>query len=103
MANSPRNPALRVLPVARFPDIVPPQVSVQAFYPGANAEIVAETVGVRLSDLFLTTLQSNLGALYVNDFNLFGLASKTRGRARIQLASTQPLGTDASWPLHTHH
>ena len=31
----------------------------------------AETLGVRLSDLFLT-LQSNLGALYVNDFNLFG-------------------------------
>jgi hydrophobe/amphiphile efflux-1 (HAE1) family protein len=31
----------------------------------------AEALGVRLSDLFLT-LQSNLGALYVNDFNLFG-------------------------------
>jgi multidrug efflux pump subunit AcrB len=31
----------------------------------------AETLGVRLSDLFLT-LQANLGSLYVNDFNLFG-------------------------------
>jgi hydrophobe/amphiphile efflux-1 (HAE1) family protein len=36
--------AIRVLPVAQFPDIVPPQVSVQAFYPGASSEIVAETV-----------------------------------------------------------
>ena len=36
--------AIRVLPVAQFPDIVPPQVSVQAFYPGASAEILAETV-----------------------------------------------------------
>jgi hydrophobe/amphiphile efflux-1 (HAE1) family protein len=31
----------------------------------------AETLGVRLSDLFVT-LQANLGSLYVNDFNLFG-------------------------------
>lgn len=28
--------AIKVLPVAQFPDIVPPQVSVQAFYPGAH-------------------------------------------------------------------
>jgi HAE1 family hydrophobic/amphiphilic exporter-1/multidrug efflux pump len=31
----------------------------------------AETLGVRVSDLF-TTLQANLGSFYVNDFNLFG-------------------------------
>ena len=35
--------AIKVLPVAQFPDIVPPQVSVQAFYPGANAGVLAET------------------------------------------------------------
>ncbi len=33
--------ALRVLPVAQYPDILPPEVEVQAFYPGANAETVA--------------------------------------------------------------
>ena len=32
------------LPVAQFPDIVPPTVSVKAVYPGANASVVAETV-----------------------------------------------------------
>ena len=36
--------ALTVLPVAQFPDIVPPQVSVTAVYPGAGAEVVEATV-----------------------------------------------------------
>ena len=36
--------ALRAIPVAQFPDIVPPQVSVSAAYPGANAETVEATV-----------------------------------------------------------
>ena len=36
--------ALTRLPVAQFPDIVPPQVSVTASYPGAGAEVVEATV-----------------------------------------------------------
>ena len=32
------------LPVAKFPEIAPPTVQVTAFYPGANAKVVAETV-----------------------------------------------------------
>ncbi len=32
------------LPVAKFPEITPPTVQVTAFYPGANAEVIAETV-----------------------------------------------------------
>jgi hydrophobe/amphiphile efflux-1 (HAE1) family protein len=32
------------LPVAKFPEITPPTVSVTAVYPGANASVVAETV-----------------------------------------------------------
>ena len=32
------------LPVAQFPDVVPPTVEVKATYPGANASVVAETV-----------------------------------------------------------
>jgi hydrophobe/amphiphile efflux-1 (HAE1) family protein len=34
----------RGLPVAKFPEISPPTVQVTAFYPGANAQVVAETV-----------------------------------------------------------
>ena len=36
--------ALLRIPVAQFPDIVPPQVSVQAVYPGASAAVVEATV-----------------------------------------------------------
>src|SRR5215210_2246768 len=36
--------ALLRIPVAQFPDIVPPQVSVQAAYPGASAAVVEATV-----------------------------------------------------------
>lgn len=34
------------LPVAQYPDITPPTVMVRATYPGADAQTVAETVGV---------------------------------------------------------
>ena len=34
------------LPVAQYPDITPPTVQVNAVYPGANAETVAQTVGI---------------------------------------------------------
>ena len=32
------------LPIAQFPEITPPTVEVKATYPGANAQVVAETV-----------------------------------------------------------
>lgn len=37
--------ALVSLPVAQYPEIVPPTVNVSASYPGANAQTVAETIG----------------------------------------------------------
>src|SRR5256884_169439 len=36
--------ALRGLPIAQYPDITPPTVEVSAIYPGANAQVVADTV-----------------------------------------------------------
>ncbi|MBB96915.1 MAG: hydrophobe/amphiphile efflux-1 family RND transporter [Rhodobacteraceae bacterium] len=36
--------SLMALPIAQFPDIVPPQVQVTANYPGAGAEVVESTV-----------------------------------------------------------
>jgi multidrug efflux pump len=36
--------SLRALPVAQYPDITPPTVEVSASYPGANAQVVADTV-----------------------------------------------------------
>src|SRR5207245_5541382 len=36
--------ALRGLPIAQYPEITPPTVEVSAVYPGANAQVVADTV-----------------------------------------------------------
>jgi hydrophobe/amphiphile efflux-1 (HAE1) family protein len=36
--------SLLAMPIAQYPDIVPPQVSVTTFYPGANASVVDATV-----------------------------------------------------------
>src|SRR5262245_22746514 len=33
-----------LLPVAQLPDVTPPQVVVSAIYPGASAQVVADTV-----------------------------------------------------------
>jgi hydrophobe/amphiphile efflux-1 (HAE1) family protein len=36
--------ALRILPIAEYPEIAPPTVNVRANYPGASAQVIAETV-----------------------------------------------------------
>ena len=36
--------AVVVLPIAQYPEITPPTVEVSAYYPGANAQVVADTV-----------------------------------------------------------
>ena len=36
--------ALFTLPIAQYPDITPPTVEVSAVYPGANSQVVADTV-----------------------------------------------------------
>ena len=42
--------AFFMLPVSQFPDITPPQVVVSANYPGASAEVVADTVTTPLEE-----------------------------------------------------
>src|SRR5271155_2641959 len=39
-----------LLPVSQFPDITPPQVVVSANYPGASAQVVADTVTTPLEE-----------------------------------------------------
>ena len=36
--------AMKALPIAQYPDLVPPTVNVSAYYPGASAETIAATV-----------------------------------------------------------
>jgi HAE1 family hydrophobic/amphiphilic exporter-1/multidrug efflux pump len=40
--------SLRILPVEQYPDVVPPQVVVTALYPGASADVMAESVAAPL-------------------------------------------------------
>ena len=42
--------ALRVLPIAEYPEVVPPSVVVRAQYPGANPKVIAETVATPLEE-----------------------------------------------------
>ena len=42
--------AYRIIPVTQYPDIGPPTVSVSASYPGATAEVVANTVAAPLEE-----------------------------------------------------
>src|SRR5262245_65566723 len=39
---------LYILPVAQYPEVVPPTIQVTSRYPGASAEVVAATIGVPL-------------------------------------------------------
>jgi hydrophobe/amphiphile efflux-1 (HAE1) family protein len=40
--------ALMAIPVAQYPQITPPEITVSAFYPGASAEVLAQTVAAPL-------------------------------------------------------
>ncbi len=42
--------AMRVLPVAQYPEIAPPVVSVRAVYPGASAQVLEQTVAAPLEN-----------------------------------------------------
>ena len=42
--------ALIVLPVAQYPDITPPQIIVEASYPGASAQTLVETVAIPIEN-----------------------------------------------------
>ena len=74
--------ALSVLPVAQYPDILPPQVEVLAFYPGANAETVAQTVAAPLDQ----AINGVDGMLY--------LRSASAGNGALSVTVTFTIGTD---------
>src|SRR5687767_9448614 len=42
--------AMRTLPIAQYPEIAPPVVTVAAIYPGASAETLAETVAAPIEN-----------------------------------------------------
>jgi HAE1 family hydrophobic/amphiphilic exporter-1/multidrug efflux pump len=65
--------AFRALPVAMYPDVTPPQVTVSTVYPGASADVIAATVAAPLEQalngvenmLYMRSASSSSGALTI--------------------------------------
>ena len=66
--------AQRSLPVAEYPDIAPPTVNISTYYPGASAEVIAETVATPLEQkvngvddmLYMTSQSTGDGKLSID-------------------------------------
>jgi HAE1 family hydrophobic/amphiphilic exporter-1/multidrug efflux pump len=65
--------SMRVLPVAQYPEIAPPVVTVRAVYPGASAEVVEQTVAAPLENqitgvenmLYMSSTSSSAGVVEI--------------------------------------
>ncbi len=66
--------AMRTLPIAQYPEIAPPVVTVRAVYPGASAEVIEQTVAAPLENqingvedmLFMSSNSSSNGVVEIN-------------------------------------
>ena len=74
--------SLGSLPVAQFPEITPPTVEVKAVYPGANAQVLAETVAAPIE-------QEVIGVE-----NMIYMSSVSAGDGSYTLTVTFEVGTD---------
>ena len=70
------------LPVAKFPEVSPPTIQVSAVYPGANAQVIAETVA--------TTIEQEVNGVE----NMLYMSSNSADDGSYTLQITFALGTD---------
>jgi multidrug efflux pump len=67
--------AMRTLPIAQYPEIAPPVVTVRAVYPGASAEVLEQTVATPLENQIngvedMLYMSSNSGSNGVAEINI---------------------------------
>jgi multidrug efflux pump len=74
--------ALAVLPVAQYPEVVPPTVQVTTSYPGASAQTVARTVA--------TPLEQQINGVE----NMLYISSQSTGDGNLTITVTFRIGTD---------
>ena len=79
--------AIYILPVAQYPQIVPPTIQVATRYPGASAQVVAETIGVPIEQ----AVNGVEGAIYMSS------ASSSDGAYRLTI--TFDVGTNLNASL----
>ena len=79
--------AVAFLPVAQYPNIVPPTIQVQANYPGASAETVARTVA--------TPLEQAINGVEGMDY----ISSQSTGNGQLTVTVIFKIGTDPNVDL----
>jgi len=75
--------SIRELPVAQYPDLIPPTITVSAQYPGASPEVIAQTVAEPIEE----QINGIEGMIY--------MSSVSSASGSLQISVTFAVGTDA--------